>query len=91
MLAASERNADSELLALAQEIDTLPKPARGDRKPARALNSQGLDHLSKEAPEQAVAAFRQGAALDPADVEIIDNLSYAAMSASALSDAERAR
>jgi len=79
MLAASVANEESDLLVLVERIELLPKPARGDRKAARALNQAGLDQLANGSLESAVDAFARAASLDSADAEIADNLAYASM------------
>jgi len=81
MLSAAERKNDSELTALLSRINALPKPVKGSRKTARALNTDGLAKLRDGAADQAVGTLRQAVEADPADVEIVDNLSYASIKA----------
>lgn len=81
MLSASERKNDAELTALLSRINAFPKPVKGNRKTARALNTDGLAQLRDGAANQAIGTLRQAVDADPADVEIIDNLSYASIKA----------
>lgn len=81
MLSAAERKNDSELTALLGRITALPKPVRGSRKTARALNADGLAQLRDGAANQAIGTLRQAVEADPGDVEIVDNLSYASIKA----------
>lgn len=53
----------------------------GDRKQARAANSEGLALLKAGQPAEAVAALQRGVAADASDIEIRNNLAYALMKA----------
>lgn len=81
MLIASQGNSDLELRALISQIGALAKPAKGNRKTARALNADGLALLRTGAAGQAIGILEQAVAADPADVEIIDNLGFASIKA----------
>jgi tetratricopeptide (TPR) repeat protein len=89
MLDASVRNADAEIKDLKIQGDGLPKPARGDRKLARALNSDAMGLLNESKYSEAVAILKKASVADPADVEIVDNLGYAALKAGNLDEAKR--
>lgn len=69
----------AELTALKEQIEALPKPARGDRKTARAANDAGLAALDSGQFERAKKYFLAAAKADPADVEIAGNLGFAAI------------
>lgn len=69
----------AELTALKEQIEALPKPARGDRKTARAANDAGLAALDSGQFEQAKKHFLSAVKADPADVEIAGNLGFAAI------------
>ncbi len=71
----------AELNALKEQIEALPKPARGDRKTARAANDAGLAALKAMQFEQAKKYFLSATQADPADIEIAGNLGFAALNA----------
>ena len=58
-------------------LEAVPKPRRGDRSRARALNDQGIGLLKAERYPEAAASFRAAAAADPGDAEVLNNLAYA--------------
>lgn len=58
-------------------LEVVPKPRRGDRSRARALNEQGIALLKAERYPDAAVSFRSAAAADPGDVEVLNNLAYA--------------
>ena len=70
------------------KIETLTKPASGDRKAARKLNEQGLAALKLDDFTQALSALQYATATDPADVEILNNYVYALIKAKRLNEAE---
>ena len=63
-----------ELNNLKQQIEALPKPARGDKKAARIANEQGLAAFSVRQYEQAKQSFLSAYQADPASAEIAGNL-----------------
>ena len=89
MLDASARNADVEVKELKSQVDALPKPARGDRKVARGLNAEAMELLKDNRYTEAIEVLKRAYSADPADVEIVDNLGYAALKASNLDEAKR--
>jgi tetratricopeptide (TPR) repeat protein len=58
-------------------IQAFPKPAKGNKKSARSINEQGLTFINSGAFEEARKLFMTAHELDPADVEITNNLGYA--------------
>jgi Flp pilus assembly protein TadD len=58
-------------------IDAMPKLPRGDRKAARSANDEGLRMMQSGRFEDATVAFNRAFAHDPADMEVLGNLSYA--------------
>lgn len=66
-----------ELETTLLEIEALPKLARGKRKPARSANDEGLRMMQTGRFEDATVAFNSAFSHDPADVEVLGNLSYA--------------
>ena len=82
-LSSTDANAVESALS---RIDSLPKPARGDRKAARSANDEGLRLMQTHQYEDAVVAFNRALANDPADVEVLGNLSYAYLKNGQLSE-----
>ena len=79
--------------AISREIDAIQKlsrPARGDRKTARAANVAGLTAMQQSAYGDAVTSFADGVKADPADQEIVDNLASALLKNRRLADAAKA-
>ena len=78
---------------ISQEVDAilnLSRPARGDRKIARAANDLGLAAMQQDAFDNAVSNFASGVKADPADQEIVDNLSSALLMSRRLPEAGKA-
>ena len=67
---------EAEIQHSKQQIEHLPKPAKGDKKAAKALNAKGLALSQKGDFNQAVKLFEQAHALDTSDVEIVNNLGF---------------
>ena len=70
------------------KIEAFRKPTTGDRKAARKLNDQGLVALKSDDFAQAITILKSAMAIDPADVEILNNYVYALIKAKRLQDAE---
>jgi Flp pilus assembly protein TadD len=77
MLALAKAENLAGAMDAARQLDSLPKPARGDRASARKLNQSGLAALNSGGSDNAVDLFVQGMQTDPGDEEIISNLAYA--------------
>lgn len=58
-------------------IDSLVKPARGNRKEARLANDDGLRMMQANRFQDAAVSFSRALVQDPADTEVLGNLSYA--------------
>ncbi len=67
----------------------LGSPQHGDRKLARALNSDGLTALRENDYQKAIQYFTSAIAADPGDVEVRNNLGYAFLRNKNLVEAER--
>ena len=89
MLDAATRSADAEVKELRAQIESMSKPARGDRKVARGLNNDAMLLLKDGRFAEAIDVLKKASVADPADVEIIDNLSYSALKAGRPDDAAR--
>lgn len=90
LLAAALDGDGSQIPTLVDSIKGGPKPDRGDRRKARALNERGLEALSNDNPNDAVADFTSAARADPRDVEVIGNLGYALLVAGRPREAKKA-
>ncbi|MGZ5050468.1 MAG: double zinc ribbon domain-containing protein [Methylobacter sp.] len=69
-------------------IEQLPKPLKGNRKEARALNEQALELIRANQLETAATVLQKANQLDPSDSEIIDNYGYALLKSMRLNDAK---
>ena len=83
-----QANSAFKISEIKGKIESLPKPATGDRKTARKLNEQGLTALKTEDFAQAIAVLKSATSADPADVEVLNNYVYALIKAGRLQDAE---
>lgn len=73
-------NNELEIQELTNKIDSIPKLLKGNSKEARKSNDKGLLALSNnEDFDNAVRFFSEAQKLDPADVEILNNLGFAYM------------
>lgn len=83
MIALAEANGGlehtSEINNLKQQIEALPKPAKGNRRLARPMNDMGLALVKEEKYEDAKQHFINARKNDPSDAEIVGNLGYAAL------------
>lgn len=76
-----------ELKAKIEEI--YPKPDKGDRKMARALNDQALLEFRQENYQIAANTFAEALKSDPSDIEVLNNYAYALLKGARYVDAER--
>lgn len=77
-LQAGGHGRDTEIAAAKREIEAYEtRPGHGDQKAARTLNEQGLSALRSGEPAKAAKRFVAAHSLDPADVEVLNNLGYA--------------
>ena len=83
-----QANSAFKISEIKGKIESLPKPATGDRKTSRKLNEQGLTAMKTEDFAQAIAALKSATSADPADVEVLNNYVYALIKAGRLQDAE---
>jgi hypothetical protein len=77
MVDAVKAKDESSLQKALEAIKQMPVTRRGDRATARAANTAGLARLQANELPEAIASFREGAAADPSDEEILNNLGYA--------------
>jgi len=79
-----------KLLELKAKIEEIyPKPDRGDRKTARALNDQALLAFRQENYQQAANIFAEALKSDPSDIEVLNNYAFALLKGGRYADAER--
>ncbi len=90
MITAALANDNRRIIEIRDQLLSQPKPQRGDRKRARALNDEGLSYLNTQEPDKAVASFQLATKLDPGDIEIINNLGYALLKGGQLRESEQA-
>lgn len=74
--------------AIRDQIVALAKPARGDRKAARAINARGMEQFGKRQFASAEELFRRAALLDPRDQEALSNLGAVLIETERLGEAE---
>jgi tetratricopeptide (TPR) repeat protein len=65
-----------EIQQTKQQIERSPKPEKGNKKAARAINLKGLAALKEGDFNKAVTLFEQAGKLDESDVEIVNNLGF---------------
>ena len=79
-----------KLLDLKARIEEIfPKPERGDRKAARALNDQALVAFRQENYQLAASLFADALKSDPSDIEVLNNYAYALLKGGRYPEAER--
>jgi tetratricopeptide (TPR) repeat protein len=79
-----------QLLELKAKIEQIyPKPERGDRKTARALNDEALIAFRQGNYQQAANLFSEALKNDPSDIEVLNNFAFALLKDGRYVDAER--
>jgi len=76
MLVSARTENMGQALEFAKLINAMSKPARGDRKLARKLNTDGLNSLKTKNFDEAISLFASARSADPLDEEIVGNLAY---------------
>lgn len=70
------------------QLESMPRPERGDRKVARQLHKQGLDLVGQAGFESLSIDFLQQAhSADPRDVQVVNDLAFAQVTAGHYDDA----
>ena len=81
MIEFAQAGDEARLARARAAIDKYPRPLRSNDKEllkqARAKNTEGTKLLAVSNPLQAAQSYFDGFKLDPADVELVDNLGYA--------------
>jgi len=88
MITASVLGDESRVIKIKTEIESLPKPTKGNRKLARSLNDKGLNDINVGDFEDAITSLIAACEADPTDSEIASNLGYAYLKSDNKSQAE---
>lgn len=67
---------ESEIQQTKLQIESSPKPAKGNKKAAKAINANGLAFSKKGDFNNAVKMFEEANKLDKSDIEIVNNLGF---------------
>lgn len=90
MLQSTDPRNPEAISVAAARIAEFQKPARGNRKVARELNTNGLAEFKKDNLTESVTLLQQASTEDPGDVEILSNLGFALLKANRAQEARRA-
>jgi tetratricopeptide (TPR) repeat protein len=60
-----------------EQLNNINHPQHGDRNAAKSFNAEGLKAVQRSSFDEAVYFFASAASTDPADPEMLDNLSFA--------------
>ena len=88
MVAAAQSGDEIAVQNLKSGLDSQEKPARGNRKAARALNDEALQLLRQGNSEAAVGVLRRAVVEDGSDAEILGNLGYGLLMTKRASEAK---
>jgi tetratricopeptide (TPR) repeat protein len=80
---------ESEIQQTKLQIESLPRPAKGNKKAARAVNAKGLASLKKGDFNNAVKMFEEAYKLDKSDSEIVNNLGFSYLKQGNLGSAQQ--
>lgn len=81
---------ESEIQQTKLQIESLYRPAEGNKRAARRLNANGLALSKKGSINAAVKMFEEANKLDKSDVEIINNLGFSYLKQGNLDSAQQA-
>ena len=81
---------ESEIQQTKLQIESLPRPAKGNKKAARAINAKGLASSKKGDFNNAVKMFEEANKLDKSDIEIVNNLGFSYLKQGNLDSAQQA-
>ena len=80
---------ETEIQQTKLQIESLPKPAEGNKKAARMLNAKGLAASKKGDFKMAVKMLEEANNLDKADIEIVNNLGFSYLKQGNLDSAQQ--
>ncbi len=81
---------ESEIQQTKLQIERAPRPAKGDKKAARAINAKGLAASKKGDLNNAVKLYEEANKLDKSDIEIVNNLGFSYLKQGNLDSAQQA-
>lgn len=88
MINASASGDEEKVLEIKSVIESTAKPAKGDRKSARALNDKALFQLNAGNFDSAVELLSKAYETDQTDTEIASNLGYALIKSGKIKQAQ---
>ena len=80
---------ESEIQQTKLQIESLPRPAKGNKKAARAINAKGLASLKESDFNNAVKMFEEANKLAKSDIEIVNNLGFSYLKQGNLDSAQQ--
>ncbi len=80
---------ESEMQLTKLQIESSPKPAKGNKKAAKTINAKGLDASKKGDFNTAVKMFEEANKLDKSDIEIVNNLGFSYLKQGDLDSAQQ--
>ena len=81
---------ESEIQQTKLQLESTPRPARGNKKAARAINDKGLASSKVYDFNNAVKMFEEANKLDKSDIEIVSNLGFSYLKQGNLDSAQQA-
>jgi len=82
-------NHESEIQQTKLQIESSPRPAKGNKKAAKAINAKGLASSKKGDFNNAVKMFEEASKLDKSDIEIVNNLGFSYLKQGNLGSAQQ--
>ncbi len=80
---------ESEIQQTKLQIESSPRPAKGNKKAAKAINAKGLASSKKGDFNNAVKMFEEASKLDKSDIEIVNNLGFSYLKQGNLGSAQQ--
>jgi tetratricopeptide (TPR) repeat protein len=81
---------ESEIQQTKLQIESLPRPAKGNKKAARSINAKGLASLKEGDFNNAVKMFEEANKFAKSDIEIVNNLGFSYLKQGNLALAQQA-
>jgi len=81
---------EAEIQQTKLQIESLPRPAKGNEKAARAINAKGLASLKEGDFNNAVKMFEEANQFAKSDIEIVNNLGFSYLKQGNLDSAQQA-
>ena len=80
---------ESEIQQTKLQIEGTPRPEKGNKKAAKAMNAKGLEAAKKGDFNNAVKMFEEAHKLDKSDIEIVNNLGFSYLKQGNLDSAQQ--